>query len=358
EKECASLFDLKTATLQHYILLKQREDLWTMIWSYPHILLDGWSTAIVLEDWFRIYAESKNDLESHNSATNELEQADGFEDYVNWYAAQSVGDANSFWRYYLNDHVVSFISGSNSDDPKEVKPEKLVQALSVGRSEILKEIAIDHEVTLSHIVHLLWALVLGNLVGRSDVVFGSVNSVRPSVIPNIEKTAGLFLTTLPVRFNWSDDESFQVILGQTRDHFLEREEHLRLSLSEMGAENMFDHILTVENYPFDSKRFETVDASGETIRLLDVETIEASHFPLTIEVYLNNTIDWHFIYRAEKINGSMLENMISNMGKVIDALEVSTASSISTLMEKIRSEKEIAEEKRFLNSIAAVDEDF
>ncbi|MBT3254580.1 MAG: amino acid adenylation domain-containing protein [Candidatus Marinimicrobia bacterium] len=358
EKECASLFDLKTATLQHYILLKQREDLWTMIWSYPHILLDGWSTAIVLEDWFRIYTESFEDLDSPNFVSNGIEQSNGFEDYVNWYAAQSATDAGSFWRHYLGDHVISFISDSNSDDSEEMRSKKLVQSLSDSQSEILKEIAIHHEVTLSQVVHLLWALVLGNQVGRSDVVFGSVNSVRPSGIPDIENTAGLFLTTLPVRFHWSNDETFQDILMQTRDHFLAREEHLRISLTEMGAENIFDHILTVENYPFDSGRFKAIDDSGETIRLLDVETIEASHFPLTIEVYLNEAIEWHFIYSTTKINGSTLENMIINMGKIIDTLDESTANSISILMEKIRSEKEIAEEKSFLNSIAAVDEDF
>ena len=44
-----------------------------------------------------------------------------------------------------------------------------------------------------------WALLLGRLTGRRDVVFGAVVSGRPPELPGVESMVGLFVNTLPVR---------------------------------------------------------------------------------------------------------------------------------------------------------------
>lgn len=352
DREYTAVFDLSAGSLQHYVLVKRDDAYWTLIWGYPHILLDGWSTAIVLEDWFKIYSQICKKFAVDTQPGN------GFEAYVNWYTDPSASDHRIFWESYLSNHSASFIAESVSEAPSPEPGQKLIETLSVAQSSILKDMAMNHELTLSHIVHLLWALVFGKQLGKSDVTFGSVKSVRPGEMADSQRTAGLFLTTLPVRISWLNETRFVELLLETRNHFIAREEKLRVSLTEIAAENIFDHILTVENYPINPDLFAASNESGGQIKILDVETFEATHFPLTIEVYLNETIEWHFLYKPELINKAMLQEMFSNIRKIIDSINQSPTDSISVLMEKIRSDGEISEETEFLHSISELNEDF
>ena len=44
-----------------------------------------------------------------------------------------------------------------------------------------------------------WAILLGRLTGRDDVVFGVTVAGRPPEIAGIEHMVGLFINTLPLR---------------------------------------------------------------------------------------------------------------------------------------------------------------
>ena len=44
-----------------------------------------------------------------------------------------------------------------------------------------------------------WALLLGRLTGRDDVVFGVTVAGRPAELAGVESMVGLFINTLPLR---------------------------------------------------------------------------------------------------------------------------------------------------------------
>ena len=44
-----------------------------------------------------------------------------------------------------------------------------------------------------------WAILLGRMTGRDDVVFGVTVAGRPPEIAGIESMVGLFINTLPLR---------------------------------------------------------------------------------------------------------------------------------------------------------------
>jgi len=351
-REYTRPFDLKSRELQRFVLIKRDHKNWTQIWAYPHILLDGWSTAIVLEDWFKTYFQLSEKRVHKQGARN------GYSDYVDWYLKQSHGDTVRFWDNYLNENTSSLLADSVTEEPSSTFGEKLIEKLDEEQSNLLRFLATKHKTSSSQIVHLLWALALGKQLGKTDVIFGSVKSVRPDEIDNLENTAGLFLATLPVRMKWTEDKMFGELLVEMRDHFLEREAYLKTSLTEMGADNTFDHILTVENYPIDKDLFETRNESGEKIKLTSVTTFEATHFPLTIEVYLNDAIEFHFLYQPGRISESRLKDMISNIRMMIEVIEDSAEIKISTLMENLRTENEMLEEQDFISTISDIDEDF
>ncbi|KOG70283.1 hypothetical protein ADK38_40875, partial [Streptomyces varsoviensis] len=48
-------------------------------------------------------------------------------------------------------------------------------------------------------VQAAWAVVVGQLAGRSDVVFGATVAGRPADLPGMAEMLGLFINTVPVR---------------------------------------------------------------------------------------------------------------------------------------------------------------
>ena len=53
-------------------------------------------------------------------------------------------------------------------------------------------------VTINTFFQAVWGILLQNYNATDDVVFGSVVSVRPPVIPGIESMVGLFVNTVPM----------------------------------------------------------------------------------------------------------------------------------------------------------------
>ena len=53
--------------------------------------------------------------------------------------------------------------------------------------------------TLNTLIQAAWAILLGRLTGRDDVVFGVTVAGRPPEIAGIERMVGLFINTLPLR---------------------------------------------------------------------------------------------------------------------------------------------------------------
>lgn len=99
----------------------------------------------------------------------------------------------------------------------------------------------------------MWALVLGELTGSDDVVFGSVVSGRPPEIPGIETMVGLFINTVPVRVRLDRSAPLTDQLARLQDEQSELLDHQHLRLGELqrlvGHGDLFDTALTVENYP-------------------------------------------------------------------------------------------------------------
>src|SRR6202044_200863 len=67
-----------------------------------------------------------------------------------------------------------------------------------GEVASLSGFARTHGLTLNTLLQGAWALMLAQLTGESEVVFGATVAGRPAALPDAESMVGLFINTLPV----------------------------------------------------------------------------------------------------------------------------------------------------------------
>lgn len=87
--------DLDQAPLMRFTIIELGVDSYQFIWSHHHILLDGWSMQIVLQEVFELY-------ESYNRGDSlQLKICPPYREYISWLQQQNISEAKEFWQKKL-----------------------------------------------------------------------------------------------------------------------------------------------------------------------------------------------------------------------------------------------------------------
>ena len=104
-------------------------------------------------------------------------------------------------------------------------------------------------------IQTAWAILLGRLLGRDDVVFGVTVAGRPPEVAGIERMVGLFINTLPLRIKLPPAKPLLDLLKEVQDSQSKLIAHQHLGLAEIqsaaGLGELFDTLVVFENYPLD-----------------------------------------------------------------------------------------------------------
>jgi hypothetical protein len=83
-------FNLQNAPLMRVLLVRQSETLWKLVWTFHHILLDGWSSAAVLGE---VIQAAMSDAAP--------QPAGHYGDYVQWLNSRDAEHSARFWQSHL-----------------------------------------------------------------------------------------------------------------------------------------------------------------------------------------------------------------------------------------------------------------
>ena len=108
-------------------------------------------------------------------------------------------------------------------------------------------------------IQAAWAILLGRLTGRDDVVFGVTVAGRPPEIAGVESMVGLFINTLPLRVRLPADKPLITLLREVQGDQSRLMTHQHLGLADIqelaGVGELFYTLVAFENYPIDSGRY-------------------------------------------------------------------------------------------------------
>src|SRR5207302_2983958 len=93
-------FDLSRPPLMRHALIRLSEQSHIFVWSCHHILLDGWSGALVCKEVQAFYEAFRE------GQSLQLDRPRSYRDYIVWLRKQDLSAAETFWRSKLKGFTV------------------------------------------------------------------------------------------------------------------------------------------------------------------------------------------------------------------------------------------------------------
>jgi len=315
EKDRERSFDLSKDMLMRFAVFQFNEKSFEMLWSFHHILLDGWSVGIIYEELAQIY----NALS--DGKTPDLKPAVPFNQYVRWLKKQDPKAAGNYWQEYLKGYEqLATLPRVNStgDFDAEYLSVKLTESMTAG----LERVASENHVTINTVFQVLWGILLGVYNDMDDVTFGFIVSGRPAEIKGIETMVGLFINAIPVRIRMAENQTFKSLLQKVHQDAIEAKSYHYYSLSDILAKttlknNLFDHILVFENYP---DMGDSQDKFRGKFVIESSETFDHTHFDLSVQVYPGMPLSFEMIYNQLVFDRNIMEKIGEHFKEITEII--------------------------------------
>jgi amino acid adenylation domain-containing protein/FkbM family methyltransferase len=350
EKDKARSFDLTRDALMRVAVIKVAEKQYEFIWTRHHILVDGWSSSILISDFLTSYYGYLS------GRTAQYAPVKPYSEYISYLKLQDKKASQSFYQEYLAgyEQPVSFNRNKLSGLHETIVNTGSVEhSLDEQSTVALNELAKKCDVTLNTVFNAIWSILLSKLNNVKDVVYGVVVSGRPADVEGIEDMVGLFINTLPVRTQYNSDTTFVDLLKTISDGFVRINQHSSCALSDVLTENqhknkLFDHIVGFENFPVAdqvrgaNEQWENVVNPNQIITVADVTTLEKSNYALNVVVNSGSQLSVQLefdsdVYDKEYLRSvlgyfdNIAQQVLNNPSVVIDNLSLLSATAISEL---------------------------
>ncbi|MEU7905178.1 amino acid adenylation domain-containing protein [Actinoplanes sp. NPDC049118] len=317
--ELAQPFDLAHPPVLRYALVSLSETEHRLIETMHHILADGWSYPLVFSDVVAAY--HGKELAAPTVT---------FRDHIESVVTRDRDAARAAW--------ATALAGV---EPTALYPD--VTAVShhdsafavFERTGELADVARAGGVTVSTLVHGAWGLLLGRLLGRDRVVFGSTVSGRGGELPGVESIVGLLINTVPVPMAWRPEEPLGEVLRRLQEQQTDVLDVQQVGLAELnrlaGVRELFDSMVVVENFP----SVDGGDAEGLGVR--GFTGTDSPHYPvslvafpgehLTLEIKYDAAIGAAAAQRLAGLVHRVLDQFADGLDRPVAALELGAAST-------------------------------
>ncbi|HKX32887.1 MAG TPA: amino acid adenylation domain-containing protein [Blastocatellia bacterium] len=300
-------FDFQHEVLMRLKLFRLTESVHQFVWSYHHMLMDGWCLGILQREFIQIYSALIH------GRPPLLPPVRPYCDYIQWLQQREPEAARAYWSEYLAGYEqlspvpasVAAASQAEFEDREEIVE------LDRASTRQLIDLAAGLQVTLNTAIQGIWGLLLSRYNDADEVVFGVIVSGRPAELEGIEEMIGVFINAIPVRIALPADRTFAEVLKRLQLSSLESEPHHYLPLSEIQTRSrlgreLFDHMLVFDNYP-SGERTETPEGSGLSIR--ELQSYDRTHYNFSLVIVPGERLRLKILYHGAHHSGDQIDRI-------------------------------------------------
>ncbi|MEU6221503.1 amino acid adenylation domain-containing protein [Streptomyces sp. NPDC047022] len=326
-------FDMASAPLVRFLLLRLSDERHVLVFTGHHIVLDGASLALVMDDLVAVYEA----LRVEGAAVPGFRPAGPvvrLEDYAVWLAGQDTAAAEEGWGTALAGvEEPTLVVPDAEPDRTPVPAEEIRVTLEPERTAALAAAARSRSLTLNTVVQAAWAVTVGQLTGRDDVVFGTTVSLRPAELPGVEGLAGLLINTVPVRVRLDAAEPLERLLARVQDEQSALSPHHHLGLAALGKatglDRLFDTSTVFENHSGAAGSAQGREAAGLTVRAAG--SYGATHYPLTLIAEPGERLTLRLAHRPDLVDHATARTVVERAVRFLGAFAAAPHAPLATV---------------------------
>ena len=287
-----------------------------LVLTIHHIVIDGWSLPILLQEIFASYYGQR------------LPAPVGYRSFVSWLACQDRDVAQATWREVLDGfQTPTLVAPPASAGRRDVAtfrvPESTTRAVT--------ELARSQRTTINTVLQAAWAQLLTSLTGQQDVAFGTAVSGRSVDLPGADSLVGLLINTVPVRANTTATTTVADLLGQLQRFHNDTVEHDHLALGDIhrltGHDQLFDTLLVYENYPIDPSTFMNV----ADLAVTDFTSREYNHYPLSFVASPGDEMGLRVEFDTDVFHAAAVATLVERFQHVLEAMAADPTQRLSAI---------------------------
>ncbi|MFF2175650.1 amino acid adenylation domain-containing protein [Lysinibacillus sp. NPDC058147] len=305
--------------LFRFTLIKKGEQIHQLIITRHHLLLDGWSLSLLLEEIGQGYKNLINDTPIRYRINSQ------YKDFIQWLQLRDSSYDSNFWENELKD----FKAATNIKFAKKTNYGKYTYEynetelkLSLDLSEKIRQVGRLNHYTINCLLQSIWALLLHRYSLEEEVVFGTTFSGRPAELEGAESILGMFINTLPFKVKIKHTETFSNWVREVQKQFLKIREFEHTPLIKLrewadipNDQALFNSIFVFESYPETTNKNE-----WGNVKIQNPFIIERTNYPVSFIVKPGKDITLQIKYKTDEISDETANLILSHFEKALKCI--------------------------------------
>ncbi len=320
-------FDVASPPLIRMALVVTTPGRAELVLTAHHVLIDGWSMPLLMRDLLLLYA-------SGGDPTG-LPVSGDFGEFLRWRAQQDDEESARVWAAELAGIEEPTLLAPGSDQVAVEGVGQLAVALDPDEAQALVRRAAEWGITVNTLVQGAWALLLGQLTGRQDVLFGATVSGRPPAVSGVDSTVGMFINTLPVRVEYAPGDTVAAVLTRLQGRQARLLEHHYYGLTEIqqavGLSSLFDTLVVFESYPVDRDALDAATDAAEGVAFTGLRPSTATNYPLTLMAAADPQLQLLLQYARGVFGPDAVQTLAARLARVLRHIVATPSLTVAQL---------------------------
>ncbi|MFE6980846.1 non-ribosomal peptide synthetase [Streptomyces griseus] len=314
DAERAKGFDLTDVPLMRSTLIRRGDERWTFSWRFSHLLMDGWSFTLAIQDFidhYRVLCRGGQPAVSPGRP---------YRDYLSWWRERDPEEAREFWRKELAGYrPVEQLHLGGTEVPEGEPTHAHFERVLGDLAPRLTALARAEQLTLATLAQGAWFVVLGRFLGRTDLTCGITMAHRPADLVGSEDILGPMIATLPLRRRLEPTTPLRSWLREFGKYGIEASGHSAVPLTEMQSLLGTDSAIPIlrssvsyENVPMPD--FDLADVGAEMTELV---YDGRPHFPITMVIMPGADMPLRIVHDRRQVSDEVAERIAGDVVSVL-----------------------------------------
>jgi amino acid adenylation domain-containing protein len=323
DEDARTPFDLTTGPLIRLHLFRVGESEHRFYLNTHHIISDGWSTGLFVQELAEFYHALTHGQEAELNALPLR-----YVDYAAWQneqlASGQLSGEEAYWLQTLAKPLPTLNLPLDFERPPVLTDTgaQFSRPLDAALVERAQKFARREDASLFMVLLSAYQLLLHRLSGDEDIIVGTPTAGRTT--RELESLLGAFLNMLSIRVRFDGVETFRALLEQVKARCVEAFDHQSYPFDllvekvqperDLSRSAVFSTMFVFENAPFEMQ-MPGLQISAATIHR------QASQFDLAMKVLENEGgLELYFEYNPDLFRASSVEKLAEQFVRLLDVV--------------------------------------